>query len=158
MLTRSLTAGALALVLMPAAAWAETVDVTPAVFYGLDLVEALVGLAISAGLGWLAMIVRPFVGERIASSAAEKLERAGRRAVTAARMRYLDRKWTVEIENEIVADVVGYLGSQLPEAISTVGLTPEGLRRFAARLLGEEVANLPHTSRPEGYTGKGGLT
>lgn len=160
MLTRLHQACALALVivLLPVAAMAETVDVTPGAVYVLDIVEALVGLAITVVLGFAAMWVRPFVGDRIATSAAEKLERAARRAVTAARMKYMERSWTLELENKIVAEVAEYLGQQLPEAMATVGLTPEGARRFAERMLGEEIGMLPPEERPAGYVGQAGLT
>ncbi len=156
MLKTLATAGAMTLV--ATAALAETVNVTPAVVYTLDIVEAIIGLGITAARGALAAFARPFLGDKIVESASWRLERAGRRAVTAGRMRYLNRTWTIDIENELIADVANYMGAQLPDAARAVGLTPKGLQDFAARLLGEEIAALPAEERPAGYVGAQGLT
>lgn len=155
---RTLLAGALALVLLTTVALAETVDVTPGVFYGLDILEAAIAVVITVLGGLGAMFLRPWVGDRIATGAMDRLERMAHRAVTAARMRYLDRTWSVEVENEVVRYGVEYLGQQAPKDLAAWGMTPEAVRDFVAAILGEQMAMLPPEELPEGYRGTQGLT
>ena len=151
-------AGATTLALFSTAALAETVNVTPGVFYGLDLLEAVLGVAITVLGGLAAAFLRPWVGDRIATGAMDRLERMAHRAVTAARMRYLDREWDVEVENEVIAYVVRYLGEQAPKDLAAWGMTPNRVREFAAAVLGEQMAMLPPEEVPAGYRGTQGLT
>lgn len=151
-------AGATTLAILPTAALAETIDVTPGVFYGLDLLEAVLGVAITVLGGLAAAFLRPWVGDRIATGAMDRLERMAHRAVTAARMRYLDRTWSVEVENDILAYVVEYLGQQAPKDLAAWKMTPNAVRDFAAAILGEQMAMLPPEELPEGYRGAQGIT
>lgn len=159
MLFRSLAASATALVILsPTVALAETIDVTPGVFYGLDILEAVLALAITVLGGIGAMFLRPWVGDRIATGAMDRLERMAHRAVTAARMKYLDREWSVEVENDIVAFAVEYLGQQAPKDLAAWGMTPDATRQFVAAILGEQIDSLPAEELPHGYLGEEGLT
>lgn len=138
---------------MARAAMAEVVDVTPGVTYALDLAEAVFGVAILAAGFLLERLLSPWIGERNAKSLVDKLERAGVRAARSLRLRFLNRTWSVEVENEYVAMVAAYLGRRFPDAAKAFGLTPNGLRDFAAALLGEYLDGLDPSARPAGYEG-----
>lgn len=159
MLSRSFAASATALVILsPTVALAETIDVTPGVFYGLDIFEAILAFAITVVGGLGAVFLRPWVGDKIATGVMDRLERMAHRAVTSARMKYLDREWSVEVENDIIAFAVTYLGQQAPKDLAAWGMTPEKTREFVAAILGEQIDTLPAEEMPYGYRGTEGLT
>lgn len=161
MLTRLHLAGALALVLViawPALALAETVDVTPAVVSILDAVQAVASIAVVGVLTFVAGFLPPFIRELVVSFARARAKAATDAIITRVRMRYFAGPWSVEIQNELVAELVRQLASRVPDALRRLGGTPQELQDLVAGWLGEYIDRLPSEERPKGYVGIQGLT
>lgn len=160
MLTRLHQAGALALVLVlwPAVAMAETVDLTPAVNSILDLIQSVLSLAIMGALLFAAPFLPPFLREIVIWLARSRLLAAVDKIFARTRTEYLSGPWTVEVQNAFVARLMQEAANAVPGAIRALGGTPEDLRRLLAGHLGEKIDHLPPVERPEGYVGIQGLT
>lgn len=121
----------------PVIANAGTVDLTPVVNYGLDII----GQSVSA----LAMVIVSAVGAFVArkfkidgdlnikAEAEATLEKGILMAVNYAKTKAKD-KAKVQVDNVFVKVAVEYLLPKIPNALKKLGITPDGLaQRIEAR-------------------------
>lgn len=161
-----LPAAAFALVATPA--FAQT-DVSDLANFGADIVQALIGVAITAAGGFAAWWASRFVGESIAESATNRLERIAMRGVAHLRMKYVGADHAIDFENDMVGGLVEWLNEQAPRELRQFGMSPKATRDYALGIIGEVVDfidletpleddTLEGVKAGEGYKGEQGLT
>jgi hypothetical protein len=110
-------------------------------------IAAAVGALISAGVGWLIVLLNRKLGLSIDDSMRSSLQTAATNAAGLVLNQFGNRLSGVKIDvkNELIADAVNYVLQAAPDAVAHFGLTPDLIAQKILALL-PQVANATSSS------------
>jgi len=122
-------------------AFAATVDLSGVWGDVMSYVASIVGVAISALVGWVFMLLKTKIGLSIDDSMRASLQAAATNAAGLVLNKLGNAlPGSVEISNPLIAEAVQYVLKAAPDAIKHFGLTPDALAEKIVAAL-PQVAN-----------------
>lgn len=159
-LTHVLAAIATACLLAATPALAQTTTIDGASIFGAwrPYITEIVGMIITAGLGWLFVVIKSKLGLDIEARHREALQTALTNAagLVIAKAGSAADAIKIDVKNPAIAEAVTYVLKGAPDALAYFGLTPEKLREKVLAKVGV-VASADTGAAPVALLSTGGV-
>ena len=119
---------------------AATIDFSPITTLANEFLQSFVSLLASVIVGAAAWAAKKWFGLQVDTKQRESLHGAIERGISSAldaALKKLDGKTTLEIDNEVIAQVANYVVKLSPDAVKYFKLTPDKLADLITAKLGE---------------------